>query len=194
MADLQRCFVTEFLASQVVWEDVRGEMIPRNKHLDWYLSSGAVQWHMQHAWVRPLVEDELALSWLSHTHEQVLACAVQAMPIEAQVELAGDLAQANGLENAARILHNVIQKREMPAAAMQLSANRLFSYVDRIAVSDRSTAVNKYNAMVAFKIYGHIDKASAEADIVFERLMAAMDQGASLDHLAMYVSRAVKML
>jgi hypothetical protein len=184
---LQRSFVAEFLASKGDWEVVSGAKVPTDKHLDWYLSSGALQWHMQCAWTRPLVNDGLACSWLSRSQEQVLECAVEAIPIEAQVELASDLAKTGKLENAVRILHNAIQRRQMPLLELQSNARLLFSYVDRIPVGDSSDAVAAYDAQISFKMYGRSDKASADGEFAFGRLLASLDRGASLGHLAMFV-------
>ena len=131
------------------------------------------------------MKDELACSWLSETQEQVLACAVAAIPIEAQVELASDLEEAGDLESAVRTLHSIIQRCDMPLEEIQENATRLFGYVDRIPAGDRSDSCTTHDAAVAFKVYSRSDKSSANADLAFERLMAALDQGASLDHVAM---------
>lgn len=146
---LQRLFVSEFLASREHWVDVAAapiHVIPRGQEHEWYLSSGALQWQMQSAWTRPLVKDQLACSWLLQSQAQIVACAVKAIPFEAQVELANNFAQAGELEKAVQILHNAIDRCEMPLVKIQASAKQLFSYVDRIPESKRSEAVTTYSS------------------------------------------------
>ena len=73
----------------------------------------------------------------------------------------------------------------MPLKEIQENATRLFGYVDRIPAGDRSDSCTTHDAAVAYKVYSRSDKSGANADLAFERLMAALDQGASLDHVAM---------
>ena len=62
---LQRQFISEMLKSQTVWEDVKGEAIPKKQELSWFACDG-LQHHIAQAWSKPFAEDETALSWIHH--------------------------------------------------------------------------------------------------------------------------------
>lgn len=181
---MQRFFVAEFLASQEEWGEVTGTKIPRGKELDWYLSSGAVIWHMQHAWSKPLVKDEQACSWLRHTNEQIVATAVSAIPLDAQTELAEILAESGALERAVQALCNVTMKSKMPLARILKHTKRVFTFIDRIPIEERSPECTNYEVAVAMYVLIR-GWGVGDSDIVFERVEALVDRGAAMSRSSM---------
>lgn len=149
---LQRLFVSEFLASQEGWGYVAGTTIPRGRELDWYLSTGALQWHIQGAWTRPLAEDALACSWLQHATQQAAAPAVLAIPPRDQKQLAENLARAGKIEQAMRVLCNLVELVAMPDTEIEAHGERMFEYAEGVAVEARSPAHVQYEAIMAGKM------------------------------------------
>lgn len=154
----------------------------RGKELNWYLYSGALGWHMRGAWSRPLTRDEQACSWLYHTSPQVVVSAVRAMPLQEQSKLAAQLAENDGdIEKAARVLYNIIDMCDLPREEIRLHATRLFEFVDRIPMKERSSHIVRYESTVAFKLY-YAESFTTRSELALDRLMQLADGGATLEH------------
>lgn len=143
---LQQAFVSEFLSSQEKWQIVTGTQIARGKDLDWYLTDGALGWHMKGASSRPLIQDDQACSWLQHASPQVVASAVKAIPVKEQTALAEALAEAGKLEQAVRILVNLVEVCDLSLPELQAYTIRLFEFSDRIPLAAKSEKCAKHEA------------------------------------------------
>ena len=130
---LQRSFVEELLGSQSPWEQVSSEKVPKGKELDFFMSGGALQWHIAPAWQAPLVDDVEACGWLAHESEIVRSNALQAVPLCELEGLADAYVKRGNNLQAAQLLLWTLDACTMPKLEQQKYCSLCFAALDQIA-------------------------------------------------------------
>ena len=181
---LQRSFVKGLLGSQSSWEQVPSEKVAKGQELGFFVSRGALQWHIASAWQAPLVEDVEACGWLAHESEIVRSNALQAVPL-CELEGLADayLKRGNHLQ-AAQLLHWTVRTCTMPKLEQLKYCSLCFAALDQIA--NKGVVERTLEALSALRLlFGGAKMGSPEWKHGMKRAVAIHKSGVELDAYAM---------
>ena len=181
---LQRSFVKELLGSQSSWEQVSSEKVPKGKELDFFMSGGALQWHIASAWQAPLVEDVEACGWLAHESEIVRSNALQAVPLCELEGLADAYVRRGNHLQAAKLLYWALNACTMPKLEQLKYCSLCFAALDQIAnkgVVERALEAS----LLPLLLWGLAKMGSPEWKDAMTRAVQMHKSGVELDAYAM---------
>jgi hypothetical protein len=116
LQSMQKEFVKQFMTSQDAWQQVDGEIIPKGRELDWFISSGALTYHMSSAWSKPLASDEQACGWLLSQSDMVKKNAVNAIGFGDMIGLAKSYTSSSENKKASQVCSVLLTCRALSTA------------------------------------------------------------------------------
>jgi hypothetical protein len=130
---LQRAFAIALINSQEEWEHISGDHWLPGKELDWYCSSGGLQWHMSSSVTdQPLVSDADACSWIQHSDPLISSQALTAFSSASVVKLTEDLIQQRKFKQAATTCLRVLSWGVFPDSIKLECAHTCIDTVQKI--------------------------------------------------------------
>ena len=181
---LQRSFVKELLGSQSSWEQVSSEKVPKGKEIDFFMSGGALQWHIASAWQAPLVEDVEACGWLAHESEIVRSNALQAVPLCELEGLADAYVKRGNHLQAAQLLNWTVRSCTMPKPEQLKYCSLCLAALDQIA--NKGAVERALEAsLLPLLLWGLTKMGSPEWKDAMTRAVQIHKSGVELDAYAM---------
>ena len=176
---LQRSFVKGLLGSQSSWEQVPSEKVAKGQELGFFVSGGALQWHMSSAWQSPLVQDLEACGWLAHESDVVRSNALQAVPLCELEGLADSYVKRGDHLQAAQLLIWTVNTCALPKPEQLKYCMLCFSALDQ---TSKGAEESKLEAVICARLlYGAVKMGSPEWKDAMERMHQMFKSGVELE-------------
>ena len=182
MQDLQRSFVEIFFSSQDSWAPANDTEIVSGTELNFYLGSGAMIWHIAGAWKQPLSSDELAKKWLAASETAIASVAVKSIPVDAQLKLAEEFSVQGQMEEAAKVVSNIILACHLPKPESIAYCMRCFEYLDNVLPDQRTRRCDDIEGVIAMQLFQTTQGHTPESKMGMTRMLTLHERGANVKH------------
>ena len=194
LSKLQSSFVTEMLAAQDSWEVISGERIPKGRELEWFVTAGALEWHISCAVQFPLADDNEAQRWLLHEFGIVQKSAILAVPQAELLALAQWFDDNGEYWKEARLLGTFAQWTDLPKVEATKHYNHALAILgkveeDRDSFNATAKDFANWKCRVAYALFVLAGPRSAEGQLAMSQLIAmyksGQEMGASAKKMAL---------
>lgn len=121
--------------------------------VNWFMSSGSLQWHISEAWSKPLVSDAEACSWLLSDNATVQAQSVNAIPAAEVVRLAQHYAGREEHRTASELYFATVYYCFLPAEESTRLAKLCIEAMQNVPESQQDDRCNDILVRAGLKIF-----------------------------------------
>lgn len=145
--------------------------------------SNALQLHVAAAWVKPLIKDADACSWLTHHSATIRLKSAQALPTEELEALSNHYKGNSKSWEAAQLIYTILKSRTLPKEKQMSLVHQILSNLDQI--SDKQPEHYSLEAHIAVAFIWYAGMGTPEFSGFVARVMKLHKMGIKIDPRAL---------